>query len=251
MYKEYKANRSPMPDEMQEQLPHLWEMLESMNIPVLKKPGVEADDIIGTLAVQADKAGLDTFIVSSDKDFMQLMNEHIFMLAPGNRKSPGPIIYDPKKVEEKWGVPPNKIIDLLGLMGDSSDNVPGVAGVGEKTAVKLIKAYGSLEGALENADKITNKRVHSGLKDGVEKAILSKELVTILTDVKLACEVNELKKREMDIDACTEKFTELEFHGLIKQLAKDSNYEVRTSIPAIKKDYKTILSVNELDVLVK
>lgn len=251
MYKEYKANRSPMPDEMQEQLPHLWEMLESMNIPVLKKPGVEADDIIGTLAVQADKAGLDTFIVSSDKDFMQLMNEHIFMLAPGNRKSPGPIIYDPKKVEEKWGVPPNKIIDLLGLMGDSSDNVPGVAGVGEKTAVKLIKAYGSLEGALENADKITNKRVHSGLKDGVEKAILSKELVTILTDVKLACEVNELKKREMDIDACTEKFTELEFHGLIKQLAKDSDYEVRTSIHAIKKDYKTILSVNELDVLVK
>jgi DNA polymerase-1 len=144
MYKEYKAHRPPMPDELKQQLPHLWELLEAMNLPVLRKPGVESDDIIGTLAVQAEKEGLDTYIVSGDKDFMQLMNEHIFMLAPGTRKAPYPIIYDPAKVEEKWGVPPEKIIDLLGLMGDSSDNVPGVAGIGEKTAVKLIKAYGSL-----------------------------------------------------------------------------------------------------------
>ena len=159
---------------MQLQLPHLWEMLEAMNLPVLKKPGVEADDIIGTLAVQAEKEGLDTYIVSGDKDFMQLMNDHIFMFAPGTRNTPHPIIYNSAKVEEKWGVPPNKIIDLLGLMGDSSDNVPGVAGVGEKTAVKLIKTYGSLEGALENADKVTNKRAHNGLKDGVEKTLLEK-----------------------------------------------------------------------------
>ena len=250
MYSNYKANRPPMPEELQQQLPHLWEMLEAMNMPVLKKPGVEADDIIGTLAVQADKEGLDTYIVSGDKDFMQLMNGRIFMHAPPARNSYGPIIYDSAKVEEKWGVPPDKIIDLLGLMGDSSDNVPGVAGVGAKTAVKLIKAYGSLEGALENADKVTNKRVHNGLKDCVDMAILSKELVTILTSVELACGVNELEKREMDLDACAEKFTELEFYGLIKQMGKKPNLETKTETVEVDKDYKTILTEKDLDSLV-
>ena len=249
MYKEYKANRPEMPQELQDQLPHLWEMLEAMNLPVLKKPGVEADDIIGTLAVQADKEGLDTYIVSGDKDFMQLMNDHIFLFAPGTRKTPDPIIYDPAKVEEKWGVPPEKIIDLLGLMGDSSDNVPGVAGVGAKTAVKLIKEYGSLEGALDNAEKVTNKRVHNGLKDGVENAKLSKELVTILTDVELSSHVNEFEKRDMDIPACTEKFTELEFHALVKQLANHSSEPVVEKKPETPKAYKIILSKDELDQL--
>ena len=251
MYKEYKANRPKMPDELQMQLPHLWDMLEAMNLPVLKKPGVEADDIIGTLAVQAEKERLDTYIVSGDKDFMQLMNNHIFMYAPGTRKSPEPIIYDPVKVEERWGVPPEKIIDLLGLMGDSSDNVPGVAGVGEKTAVKLIKEYGSLEGALANSDKITNKRVYNGLKDGVENAKLSKELVKILTEVDLTYTVTELEKRDMDLDACAEKFTELEFHALIRQLTPESKAVLKPKISDTEKQYKIILSEKDLDELVK
>ena len=218
MYDDYKANRPPMPEELQTQLPHLWEILEIMNIPVLKKPGVEADDIIGTIAVDADKQGLKTFIVSGDKDFMQLINNHISMYSPGTRKSPTPIIYTPEKVEEKWGIPPNKIIDLLGLMGDSADNIPGVAGVGEKTAVKLLKKYGSLESALENADNITNKRVHNGLKEGVENAKLSKELATILTDVKLGLEIKDLKIKKMDVDLTVRKFTNLEFHAFVKQI---------------------------------
>jgi len=251
MYKEYKANRPKMPDELQMQLPHLWDMLEAMNLPVLKKPGVEADDIIGTLAVQAEKERLDTYIVSGDKDFMQLMNNHIFMYAPGTRKSPEPIIYDPVKVEERWGVPPEKIIDLLGLMGDSSDNVPGVAGVGEKTAVKLIKEYGSLEGALANSDKITNKRVYNGLKDGVENAKLSKELVKILTEVDLTYTVTELEKRDMDLNACAEKFTELEFHALIRQLTPKSKAVLKPKISDTEKQYKIILSEKDLDELVK
>ena len=250
MYKEYKAQRSPMPDEMVEQLPHLWEILEALNLPVIKKPGVEADDIVGTLAVEAEKEGLDTFIVSGDKDFMQLMNDHIFLFAPGTRKLPGTTIYDAKKVEEKWGVPPNKIIDLLGLMGDSSDNVPGVAGVGEKTAVKLIKAYGSLEGALENVDKITNKRAHTGLKNGVEIALLSKKLVTILTNVELTFGVKELKKRDMDIDACSKKFTELEFHALSKQFVSSPAGQKKIDTPEIPKKYKTILSIKDLELLI-
>ena len=251
MYEKYKANRPPMPQELQVQLPHLWEMLEAMNLPVLKKPGVEADDIIGTLALSANEEGLDTYIVSGDKDFMQLMNDHIFMYTPGTRKSPDPVIYDPKKVEEKWGVPPEKMIDLLGLMGDTSDNVPGVAGVGEKTAVKLINAYGSLEGALANADKVTNKRVHKGLKEGAENARLSKELVTILTDVELACQVDDLLKKDMDLDACTEKFRELEFHALLKQLSSELGLEDKKPQPKVDKNYQTVLSKKDLTSLIK
>ena len=222
MYDKYKSNRPPMPEELQTQLPHLWEILKIMNIPILKKPGVEADDIIGTIAVDADKQGLQTFIVSGDKDFMQLINDQIFMYSPGTRKSPNPTIYTPDKVEEKWGLPPRKIIDLLGLMGDSADNIPGVAGVGEKTAVKLLKKYGSLESALENADNITNKRVHNGLKEGVENAKLSKKLATILTDVDLNLKIKDFKIKKMDVDLTIKKFTSLEFHAFVKQINSKS-----------------------------
>ena len=107
---------------------------------------------------------------------MQLINEKVFLYAPGSRKSPDPIIYDSKKVEERWGVPPQKIIDLLGLMGDSSDNVPGVSGIGEKTAVKLIREYGSLEGALDNAESVKNKRAQNGLKEGIQMRFSVKNL---------------------------------------------------------------------------
>ena len=112
------------------------------------------------------------------------------------QRSPEPVVYDSSKVEEKWGVPPKKIIDLLGLMGDSSDNVPGVAGVGEKTAVKLINQFGSLEGALENADKVANKRARNGLIEGVENAKMSKELVTILLDVELTCNIEDFIRKK-------------------------------------------------------
>ena len=223
IYDDYKANRPEMPNELQLQLPHLWEILEIMNIPVLKKSGFEADDIIGTLAVQAEKEGLDTYIVSGDKDFMQLINENIFLYSPGTKKSPGPKVYDSHLVMEKWGVPPDKVIDLLGLMGDSSDNVPGVPGVGEKTAVKLINAYGSLEGALDNAEKISNKRVREGLTKGVEKANLSKKLVTILVDLKLDCNVKDFEKKAISTEACILKFQSLEFQGLAKQLSTSLN----------------------------
>lgn len=251
MYKEYKANRSPMPEEMQMQLPHLWELLEAMKMPVIKKPGFEADDIIGTLAIQADAVGLDTYIVSGDKDFMQLINDHIYLYAPGTKKIREPIIYDRKKVEEKWGVPPEKIIDLLGLMGDSSDNVPGVSGVGAKTAVKLIKEYGSLEGALENSNKVTNKRVYNGLVEDVENAKLSKELVTICKDVELTSKVTDFKISPVNVEACKQKFTELEFHALIKQLEPLSDNKEKLESPKTIKDYRTVLTEKNLDKMIK
>ena len=249
MYEDYKANRPPMPEELQIQLPHLWEILEAMNIPVLKKQGVEADDIIGTLAVNAQKKGFDTYIVSGDKDFMQLINDNIYLYAPGTKKTPNPIIYDAEKVQDKWGVPPNKIIDFLGLMGDSSDNVPGVAGVGQKTAVKLINEYGSLKGALDNADKVANKRARTGLLEGVEKALLSKDLVTIILDVDINSNMNDFVRQEMNNEFCVIKFKELEFQAFVKQFEQNiSAPEVTADVP--KKDYKTIIKKDQLDQLI-
>lgn len=252
IFPDYKATRKPMPEEMQEQLPHLWELLEAMNIPILKKPGVEADDIIGTLAIAAEKDGIDTYIVSGDKDFMQLINEHIRLYSPGTRKSPGPILYSPEKVYEKWGVYPEKIVDLLGLMGDSSDNVPGVAGVGVKTAVKLIREYGSLEGALENAHQVSNKRVQKGLKEGSENALMSKELVTILTNVELDHSMDDFVRTDIDLKKTRQKFTDLEFHALIKNLDDDpkeraiSDQEMREN-----KNYNTLIAKKDLDQLIE
>ena len=250
IYKDYKANRPEMPEELQKQLPHLWEILDNLNIPIIKKSGVEADDIIGTLVLEAEKNGLVSYIVSGDKDFMQLINEKIFLYAPGTRKSPAPIIYDASKVEEKWGVPPNKIIDLLGLMGDSSDNVPGVAGVGEKTAVKLIKEYGSLDGALENVNQVKNKRAQNGLREGVENALLSKKLVTILTDVDLPSGVNDYKKKDFNLQSCKKKFIELEFHAFLNQINSWNHSADLYKNAKQEKEYKIILNNHDLDQLV-
>ena len=251
MYDLYKANRPEMPIELQNQLPHLWESLDALRIPIIKKKGFEADDIIGTLVTEAEKHGLLSYIVSGDKDFMQLINEKVFLYAPGSRKSPDPIIYDSKKVEERWGVPPQKIIDLLGLMGDSSDNVPGVSGIGEKTAVKLIKEYGSLEGALDNAESVKNKRAQNGLKEGHSNAILSKKLVTILTDLELEVNLLDFEKNNIDLIECTKKFNELEFYAILKQLKNWEEASHSTNEQNFKKDYKIVLNNDDLSQMIK
>ena len=211
-YPEYKATREKMPDEMIGQLPYLWKILQSMDIPTLEEPGFEADDIIGTLATKAPCDEFEVFIVSGDKDFMQLINENIFLYAPSGRQA-DIRIYDRSGVIDKWGVPPEKIIDLLGLMGDSSDNVPGVPGVGVKTAVKLLKEYDDIESVLDNASKISNKRVHNGLINGRDKAFLSKELVTIVKDVDVDTNVENFLLKSFDQEALGKKFKELEFYA--------------------------------------
>ena len=248
IYEEYKANRPKMPDELQLQLPHLWEILEAMNIPVLKKKGYEADDIIGTLANYAQSKNLLTYIVSGDKDFMQLINDKIFLYAPGTKSKPNSIIYDSNKVKERWGVYPDKIIDLLGLMGDSSDNVPGVSGVGEKTAVKLIEEFGSLENALENANKVKNKRARDGLLNGFINAKLSKELVTIILNVKINHDLKDFLFKDMDSESCIKKFNSLEFYGLVKQL-QSNNLPSKKKTANSKKNYKIVSSLTQLDEL--
>ena len=171
LYEQYKANRAVMPDEIQLQLPYLWELLDGMNIPVLRKEGVEADDIIGTVAKMCEKDDLQCNIVSGDKDFMQLINDKTLLYAPQARRKEKEI-FDKDKVVEKWGVGPEHIIDLLGLMGDSSDNVPGVQGVGPVTAKKLILEFGSIENIYDNIDQIPNEKLK-------EKLLADKDLSLI------------------------------------------------------------------------
>ena len=246
IYSDYKANRPEMPEELQKQIPHLWELLDGMNIPVLRKPGYEADDIIGTVTESVLDKKIQSYIVSGDKDFMQLINDKIFLYTPGKRNS-APDIYDKDGVIKKWGLPPEKIIDLLALMGDSSDNVPGVAGVGVKTAVKLLKEYDNIESVLDNASKISNKRVHNGLINGRDKAFLSKELVTIIKDVDVDTNVENFLLKSFDQEALGKKFEELEFYALLKYLAVDAPEKITKKE---EKNYQTILDLKALKEMI-
>ena len=248
-FPDYKANRDPMPEELQVQLPHLWKLIDALQIPNLPKKGYEADDIIGTLAEHGANKDFEVFIVSGDKDFMQLINDNVFLYAPGTKNKPDKI-YDKDGVEDRWGVPPDKIIDLFGLMGDSSDNIPGVSGVGPKSAMKLINDYGTLEDALNNAELVTNKRVRNGLLEGKENAIISKDLVTIIRDVPLDYNIEDFENKDLDTNSIESLLTEYEFHALINQLPGSSELPDET-IKKSKKDYKIIQSLDDLTNFVK
>src|SRR5687767_9076101 len=175
-YEDYKANRAPMPDDLRSQLPWIRRVLEAYRIPVLELAGYEADDVLGSLACRAAEAGYDVVLVSADKDLMQLVEPHVSLYHTGRTK-----LYGPKDVEEDFGVPPEKVADVLALMGDSIDNIPGVPGIGEKGAKSLIQEHGSLEALLERAADISRKAYREGLQQHREQALLSKELSTIHT----------------------------------------------------------------------
>jgi len=244
-YPSYKATREKMPEELVDQLPHLWRILKGMNMFHMSLPGFEADDIIGTLAHSASKENFDTFIVSGDKDFMQLINDNVYLYSPGGARSQTKI-YDRQGVIDRWGVPPESIVDLLGLMGDSSDNIPGVRGVGEKSAQKLIQEYGSLENALNEAENVTNKRVRNGLLNHKSDAVLSKELVEIHTEVPLDFSVGNLKIKPFDTAELYSLFKEFEFYGLMNEFS-ELELEMETEKKISEKSYKTVTNVNELN----
>ena len=214
-YAEYKATRQKMPDDMRDQIPILHEAIKALNIPLLEVDGYEADDVIGTLAKQAQGDGLDSYLVSGDKDFMQLVDDDVKLYQPSRRVGDTPEVLDRKGVENKIGLPPEKIVDYLGLMGDSSDNVPGVKGVGAKTAVKLLDEYGDLETVFENAEKVSRANVRENLQSGREMALLSKKLVRIDTNVPLDIKLENLKCTEPDLDRLLPLLQELEFNTLI------------------------------------
>ncbi len=215
-YPEYKATREKMPEEMISQLTHIKKLLNAFGVPTIERPGYEADDVIGTLALLAAKENIDVFMVTGDKDFMQLVTPKIKMYKPGKSGTDVEIV-DEKGVEKKFGVKPSQVIDVLALTGDAVDNVPGIKGIGEKTAIPLIQKYGSLEKALSSADKIDKPALREKLKTGKEMALLSKKLVTIKTDVPLGVDFHTLKEKNSDSSEIAKILNELEFRSLIKR----------------------------------
>src|SRR3990172_7458302 len=191
-YKEYKATRQKMPDDMRDQIPVIHEVISALNIPDIEVEGYEADDVIGTLAKQAQKRGYEVYLVSGDKDFMQLVDKNIKLYNP-KRAGEEVEILDEQGVLDKIGLPPTKIIDYLGLTGDTSDNVPGVKGIGDKTAVALINEFGSLEDVLANAEKVSRANVRANLQAYHDEALLSKSLVTIETEVPVEINLDDFK----------------------------------------------------------
>jgi DNA polymerase-1 len=224
-YKEYKANRSEMPGDLAQQIPYIRQALEAYRIPILEMPGFEADDVIGTLATKAVANGRHVYVVSSDKDMMQLVNDGVLVLNPPKDN----LICDAAKVEEILGVPPDRVIDVMALRGDSIDNIPGAPGIGDKGSVDLIRRFGSLEAALDHAAEVERKTYRESLQNNREQILLSKALVTIKCDVEIELDVEKMHAGEPDIEALRGLFTELEFTSLLKELlpvveAAEGNY---------------------------
>ncbi len=219
MYPEYKATREKMPDELAASLPRVRELVRGFHDPVVEVDGYEADDVIGTLALQARDVGLDAVIVSGDKDLYQLVGPGIHLLNPGRGGPTGVEAewVDESNAGEKFGIPPEQIPDYLALIGDSSDNVPGAPGIGPKTAVKLLQEYGSLEEILARAEDVTGKRARESLIEHADLVRLSKRLVTIQTDVPIDLDLKELKVHEPDRERLRKLFVELEFRRLIER----------------------------------
>ena len=205
MFEAYKANRDETPEAIKIAVPYIQEILKAMHIPIMVKAGFEADDVIGTLSKQAEKEGYKTFMVTPDKDFAQLVSENIFMYKP--RFGGGYDIWGVPEVQEKFGVTdPLQVIDFLGMMGDSADNIPGLPGVGEKTAKKFLAAYGSMENLLANTHELKGK-----MKEKVEAAkdlgLLSKKLATIMLDVPVTFNAKDFELNQPDIEKVTALFS--------------------------------------------
>jgi len=228
MFEAYKANRDETPEAIKIAVPYIQDILKAMHIPIMVKAGFEADDIIGTLSKQAEKEGYKTFMVTPDKDFAQLVSENIFMYKP--RFGGGYDIWGVPEVQEKFGVTdPLQVIDFLGMMGDSADNIPGLPGVGEKTAKKFLAAYGSMENLLANTHELKGK-----MKEKVEAAkdlgLLSKKLATIMLDVPVTFNAKDFELDQPDIEKVTALFSELEFRNLLTNFTKTFAVESATKV---------------------
>ncbi len=216
-YPEYKAHREAMPDGLRDALPYIDRLLEAFNIPKLYKDGFEADDVIGTLAKKAEQEGFQTYMMTSDKDFAQLVSENIFMYRPGNKWQPTTVWGIPEVLEKFEIARVDQVIDFLGMMGDSADNIPGIPGIGKKTAQKFIKEYGSMEGLFENSEALKGK-MKEKVQASEEIGLLCKKLVTIITDVPINFDEKELLLVPKDDAKIKELFEELEFKTLLQRV---------------------------------
>jgi len=209
----YKATRKPMPDDLIPQIPSIKDVVRAFSICILEKQGIEADDIIGALTVQASRRGWRTAIISGDKDLMQLIDDRVTMVDTMKEKT-----YDAEAVKEKFGVGPEKVVEILGLMGDTSDNIPGVPGIGPKTAQRLIEEYGSVEAVIENAERLHNVKLREKIRQHAEQAKLSRQLALIRKDIDVDFNLQDAAKREPDRERLAGLFSEFEFSSLLHQL---------------------------------
>jgi DNA polymerase I len=218
-YGGYKANRSEMPHDLAQQLPYIRRALDAYRIPILEQPGFEADDVIGTLAHKAVAAGHPVYVVSSDKDMLQLVGDSICVLNPTKDN----LICDAAKVEEILGVGPRQVIDVMALRGDSIDNIPGAPGIGDKGSVELIKRFGSVENALDHAEEVERKTYRESLLNNRDVVLRSKELVTIDVNVPVHLNLETMRAQEPDFEACRVLFNELEFTTLLKDFVRTTD----------------------------
>lgn len=252
-FSDYKANRQQMPDDLTSQMPYIERLCEAYNVPMIRLPGFEADDVIGALAVQAAGQGLQAVIVSNDKDMCQLVQDPLVVCMRQNsqivkRREPVPPIEwcDEAWVEKKFGVPASKLVDLLGLMGDSIDNIPGAPGVGPKGAVQIIQQFGSIENALEHWEEIKHKSYRESLRSNAELIRKSRELAQIRTDLDVQLDLNQLERRPPDRAAAYELFRELEFTTLISEFADGA---LATGKVRGERKYSIVRNRSELDAL--
>ena len=244
-YEAYKADRPEMPDPLAQQFPIIKEVVEALNIAVLEQPRYEADDIIGTMAKKAEAAGMEVFIVTGDKDALQLVSPNTKVCPYSFRGVfEDGFVFDEQAVKERHGVFPDKITDIMGLIGDTTDNIPGVPGIGKKTAPTLIEQFGSVEGLLENVDQLKSERQKNLLKEYADQALLSKRLATIELNVPIETSLEDHEVTDFDDDKLMDLFRRLEFRSFIRDL------DLAPSQKDIEVKYHTILSESDLDDLV-
>ena len=238
VFGEYKANRPSMPEDLRIQIPFIKEIVSALRLPILEKEGYEADDLIATLARKLEREGTETVIVSGDKDLMQLISSHVTMYDPMKDKT-----FQVPEVRERFGVSPEKVVEVMGLMGDTSDNIPGVPGIGPKTAGQLIEEFGSIAELLKNIDKVKNAKVRASLDRYAEQARLSRELATLDSDAPLDWTLENLRRGEPDRKKLQEIFKEMEFSKLLKDFSLRPDHR--------DDDYRLISSRRELEALVR
>jgi DNA polymerase I len=233
-FAEYKANRQEIPEDLAIAIPYVKQLCEAFNIPCLESDGYEADDIIGTLAKTAEKQGFDTYMMTPDKDFGQLVDEHTFIYKPA-RAGSGAEVMGVAEVCARWEIERvDQVKDILGLMGDASDNIPGIRGVGEKTAIKLIKEFGSVENLIVNTDKLKGS-LKEKVETGKEMAVQSKRLATIIIDAPVTTKLDDLKKRDWNKESLKELFSELEFRKLGDQIGLTESATPRVAVTEVVK----------------
>ncbi len=250
-YPEYKATREKMPDELRDSLPRIREMVAGFNDEVVELEGYEADDVIGTLARKASAAGIESVIVSGDKDFHQLVGKGVHLLNPGRGGPQGVAAewVDETNATERLGVPPSQVVDYLALIGDSSDNVPGAPGVGPKTAIKLLEEFGSVEALIERAGEVSGKRAREALEEHADQIRLSKRLVTILDDLPVPLDLDRLRVQEPDRERLRKLFVELEFRTLIERFSDAVDAPGVADLPDVR--YRAVTDPAELPELIR